>query len=128
MTVQIPELGIVIVATQLGRVAILALTKIRKTKELGFKIDHLLPTAEQEKNGDRPQQAPFLGIAAGPVPGSERSPHKGQNVLERKPWRSVDATRRYRLMLYYYDHTVLSYEISAARRAGRRTSDEIMVL
>ena len=162
----IPELGIVIIATQIGRCAVCTLTKKSDTGTRGFRVDWILPTKEQEKNGLRPQ-APLLGIAAGPVQGrqigeeesssdesesssgaeelhsnhSTASSPEGSSISESnslqgrkhhlpssksrplpmrpnhhifpkaESWQGIENSRRYRLMLTYYDQTVLTYEL-----------------
>jgi hypothetical protein len=68
MMVQIPELGIVVVATQMGRCAVCTLTKLERTGSLGLRVDWILPTKSQEFKGVRPI-GPLLGIAASPVQG-----------------------------------------------------------
>jgi hypothetical protein len=160
----IPELGVVIIATQIGRCAVCTLTKKSDTGTTGFRVDWILPTKEQERQGLRPP-APLLGIAAGPIQGrqigeentssdendssltsaafssspsssSERSvppdgnikqarrrpqPRKGPHqpgvrlLAHRLPkaesWHGIENSRRYRLMLTYYDQTVMTYEL-----------------
>jgi len=189
MCQQIPELGIVIIATQMGRCAVCTLTKHDQTGTLGVRVDWVLPTRRQEKRGVRPL-SPLLGIAVGPVQGripqkentsdrdlpglwardsvvdgvqvtfdpmtfalraSDESAEVGgdkheeaeswrstqEHVAKRKrpsleseglgsaradlhpwsipekiePWRALENSRRYRLMLTYADLTVLTYEI-----------------
>lgn len=108
MHAQIPSLGIVVLATQKGRVAILSLTQctaelrdygarsgVSYKRVFGFRLDHILPFATQEAAFHRPS-APLHGIAVGPLQGSERAPNE---------------MKRWRLMVMYQDHTVLSYEI-----------------
>jgi len=111
---QIPELGVVIIGSNDGLVAILTLTQnpeghpLIKTSDLespkkpvfGFRLDHILPFPQQEKEGLRSHQAQLLGIAASPV----------QGMLGEK-----EGQRRWRLLLYYSDHTVLAYEIGKVR-------------
>jgi hypothetical protein len=159
----IPELGIVIIATQIGRCAVCTLTKKSDTGTTGFRVDWILPTKEQERQGLRPP-APLLGIAAGPIQGrqigennssdendsslksadfssssssgSEKSVPPGGNIkqasqrpqLRKRPnrpgvrllshplpkaesWHGIENSRRYRLMLTYYDQTVMTYEL-----------------
>ncbi|KAJ6150978.1 hypothetical protein N7470_007572 [Penicillium chermesinum] len=180
MVKYVPELKLVIAASQKGRVAILSLTWHH---EIGFafRVDWILPFASQERRDERPM-IPLLGIAVSPMPGFE-VPHDvpfiptGQsdvsfqyrtldtedneqsnpsdsgypkNPKEREPasptssptspprstsesseskqtlaerhaqassshrpresWHGLHPSRHYRLMLYYCDHTVLSYE------------------
>lgn len=72
MTQYISELGIIVIATQIGRVAICSLTRKGVQGPYGLRVDWILPFAAQEKNGERPR-AHLLGIAAGPVPGQQPS-------------------------------------------------------
>ncbi|KAI5207560.1 hypothetical protein AUEXF2481DRAFT_36532 [Aureobasidium subglaciale EXF-2481] len=121
MYTQIPSLGVVIIATQKGRVAILSLTSTT-TKVLdyarfdpsqlpterpriekrvyGFRVDHMLPLPSQEEAGHRPK-AGIHGIAVGPVQGTEH--------LE-------DGLKRWRLMVHYQNFAMLAYEIGKPRK------------
>lgn len=74
----IPELGIVVIATQLGRCAVCTLTRKHDTGTLGFRVDWILPTMRQEKAGLRPT-APLLGIAAGPIQGRQVGEESGSS-------------------------------------------------
>ena len=195
----IPELGIVIIATQIGRCAVCSLTRKGKGGPFGLRVDWTLPFREQEKQHQRPN-APLLGLAVGPIQGREVGPQTsmsetdsapddnealhfgGKRTVEETPittgadtvslssgieprsrseqarpkeakkarainpkrkrgspskpqplfvkaavaseqwstpeggsraegWRGFEYSRRYRLMMTYYDHTVLTYEI-----------------
>ncbi|KIW51671.1 hypothetical protein PV05_10370 [Exophiala xenobiotica] len=68
MIQQIPELGIVIIASQIGRCAICTLTRNEKTGDLGLRVDWILPSRKQELRHVRPYM-PLLGIATSPVQG-----------------------------------------------------------
>ncbi|KAI9669844.1 MAG: hypothetical protein M1817_004585 [Caeruleum heppii] len=124
MLVPIPELGIVVVASQQGRAAILSLTRPRKTSLTTFRIDAIIPYASQEQEGHRPKM-PLLGIAAGPIQGREKisDPDNVHGLASRRnrrqTWQKVERQRRYRLMMTYYDGSVLSYEI------GREVSGDL---
>ncbi|EXJ62477.1 hypothetical protein A1O7_02914 [Cladophialophora yegresii CBS 114405] len=72
MMLQIPELGIVVVATQIGRCAVCSLTRLTTTGTLGLRVDWILPTKKQQLKGIRPF-SPLLGIAASPVQGHFKS-------------------------------------------------------
>ncbi|KAI9843785.1 MAG: hypothetical protein M1838_002472 [Thelocarpon superellum] len=121
----IPELGIVAVGTQMGRVALLALTRLARDKRPGFRVDAILPLPSQERQAIRPLQA-LLGVAAGPIQGRERVADTTRSEAQSNPrllhqhWRRVESRRRYRLMMTYYDGTVLSYEIGRCRDEERR--------
>ncbi|TKA76113.1 hypothetical protein B0A49_03514 [Cryomyces minteri] len=113
LSAQIPDLGVIVLASQKGRVAVLALTQVqtqvseptgdsfvRKVERtvFAYRLDRILPFHSQEKAGQRPN-APLLGIAVGPIQGTA----------------GEGRTRRWRLMLHYLDYTVLSYEIGKGR-------------
>jgi hypothetical protein len=176
MVKYIPELGVVIAATQKGRAAVISLTEVHQKGPL-FRINWMVPLESQERYGDRPH-IPLLGIAASPVQGYEmpcdvsyvphrssdeneltfhyrfhddvtsdskkvqprsqevpndegnvesssqtRSDEKGskltlpechgsanRNHQPHEQWQGWNPSRRYRLLLMYGDHTVMSYE------------------
>lgn len=127
MVLQIPELGLVAVAHQGGRVALLTMTKRAKNDQFGFRLEWLLPFRTQEDAGKRPDVA-LLGMAIGPVQGCGRMSSSSTDE-PRYQKGFVNGTRRYRLILTYYDHTILSYEIRrsvADSRSG--AEDRILVL
>ncbi|KAJ5622955.1 hypothetical protein N7490_011560 [Penicillium lividum] len=68
----LPEAGIVVAASQKGRVAILSLTW---QEEVGFafRTDWILPFKSQEYDNERPL-VPLLGMAVSPMPGFENPP------------------------------------------------------
>lgn len=127
MVLQIPELGLVAVAHQGGRVALLTMTKRAKNDQFGFRLEWLLPFRAQEDAGQRPDVA-LMGMAIGPVQGCGRiSSSSTDEPRDQKGF--VNGTQRYRLLLTYYDHTILSYEIRrsvADSRSG--VEDRILVL
>ncbi|MCJ1472787.1 hypothetical protein MMC13_001436 [Lambiella insularis] len=129
MTVQIPELGIVIIASQAGRVGLLTLTRLqysRRNSQCAFRLDWILPFKSQEEQGLRPA-LPLLGIAAGPIQGQENKQdgldRESPWGLGRSAWKKGEVGRRYRLILEYFDRTVLAYEV------GRRAegAEEVLV-
>ena len=69
-----------------------------------FRMDWLLPTAEQEEKGERPEMM-LIGIAASPVQGMLGQWEEGRS-------------RKWRLLLTYADHSVLSYVISSEDDEG----------
>jgi hypothetical protein len=135
MGAQIPELGIVIIASQIGRVAVLSLNT-RKTckgskraRYNAFRVDWFLPFKSQEDELLRPIAAPLLGIAVSPIQGQQHRPKSpGDGIsdgLASSSSRAGTSSRRYRLMLTYYDHTVLSYELG---RSGDWVDDgEVLI-
>ncbi|KIV77258.1 hypothetical protein PV11_09071 [Exophiala sideris] len=68
MLQQIPDLGIVIVASQIGRCAICTTTRNEKTGTLGLRVDWVLPSRKQETGHARPFM-PLLGLAVSPIQG-----------------------------------------------------------
>ena len=119
MIMPISELGVVVVGSQLGRAAILTLTQMRGTKQYAFRLERIVPFGSQEDQCARPKM-PLLGIAVAPIQGHEfEAVGLGPNPPEeerRESWRAADSSRRYRLLLTYSDHTMLSYEISRGKR------------
>ena len=61
-----------------------------------FRLDHILPTLDQEVSGKRPEKESLIGIAAAPMQGVK--PCGGHR-------------NRWRLVLTYSNCTVLSYEV-----------------
>ncbi|KAK5953820.1 hypothetical protein OHC33_005089 [Knufia fluminis] len=72
MLQKIPELGIILIATQTGRVAVCALTR-RPDGLLGFRVDWVLPTKKQERRGRRPEFCSLIGMAVAPIQGRWKS-------------------------------------------------------
>lgn len=69
MVKYVPELGLVVAASQKGRVAIISLTW---QEEIGyaFRLDWIVPFYTQERDDGRPM-IPLLGLAVSPMPGFE---------------------------------------------------------
>lgn len=114
MNTYIPQIGIVVLASQKGRALVLSLTKLsKKTKYppemqesvpskktiYAMRMERILPFAQQEENMERPF-APLVGLSSGPVQGTEHLPND---------------QKRWRLLMMFADHTVLSYEIRRRR-------------
>ena len=121
MTAQIPELGVIVVASQIGRAALLTLTQVRLKggkHHRSFRVDWILPFKSEEDEDLRPN-IPLAGIAVGPVQGREFKPERSNDSspVGDGSHKIIGYSRRYRLMLTYLDNTVLSYEI------GRPTSE-----
>ena len=163
----IRELGVVVIATQIGRVGILSMTTHPTSDRPGFRMDWILPSRNRE-HGEEPTQSALHGIAVSPIQGhalesdssisSEGSSpeseefdasscivdgvrrtfdstfvllsnsscsssddksrvvtqaHRRRRRLDSESSETGEAVsgRRYRLMIYYNDHTVLTYEI-----------------
>ena len=121
MVLQIPELGIVAVGNQAGRVGLLTMTRWQQSVESGFKIEFILPFHSQEGQGFRPER-PLLGMAIGPIQGHETRPDSG-SALETTDATATRSSRRFRLMMLYHDHAILSYEIYRGPEG-----DEVLVI
>jgi hypothetical protein len=81
MVHQIPDLGVVIIASQIGRCAVCSLTRNGRTGTLGLRVDWTLPTRKQESKMLRPVR-PLLGIATSPVQGRASSQQKNATPEE----------------------------------------------
>ncbi|KAI5304442.1 hypothetical protein KEM56_006492 [Ascosphaera pollenicola] len=111
MVHQISELGLVIAATQRGRVGIFTMTDV-PFEGPTLRLDHLIPARD-----DKPYESPLLGVAVGPVEsqldpptGKKEAANRG-NVLNDN-WKSRQHPfRRYRLIMYYYDQRIDHYEL-----------------
>lgn len=130
MNAYIPSLCVVVLASQKGRAMILSLTKLkhnahypkemqrqmrdRDTNQTTYcmRLECILPFEHQEKTNER-SYYPLHGIAVGPLQGSE----------EQKP-----EQRRWRLMMMYQDHSVLSYEIGRKRNLTRDSGVDVGVM
>lgn len=98
----VPELSLVIGGSMCGRVVLITPTRPRDDPmgfKRGFRIEGILPTVEEEDEGLRPMCA-LYGISVAPVPAAS------------KPDLSRPTEPRYRLMIHYYDLTILSYELT----------------
>lgn len=130
MILQIPELGAVAIANQVGRVMLLTMTK-SADPHCGFRVDCILPLKSQEAQDLRPEKA-LMGMAIGPVQDREslenysRFDHPKQYGNELENW--LEHQRRYRLFLMYCDHTVLSYEITRSPTANEIGVQDRMIL
>lgn len=136
MNAYIPELGLVVLASQKGRAIVLALTKIpsatrskpsttqstapptyppemasyKHKSNYCMRVVALLPFSDQETKNQRPF-APLHGIAVAPLQGTTAGSDGHAMAYE---------GTRYRLMMCYQDHSILSYEL---RRPGRGEED-----
>jgi hypothetical protein len=102
LQVQIPELGVLVVGSPSGRVGVFSLNQTgwdHRTLPVYFqRMDWILPFASQEERGERPEVR-LVGLAVSPV----------QGFIGK---RDGEMARPWRLLLYYIDHTVLSYQLS----------------
>jgi hypothetical protein len=125
---QIPELGIFIIGSPIGHAGIFSLyyTKDEGQKQprYGFKLEYLLPFQPQNENevaGVPPGR--MIGMAVGPVQGMFDQP---AHVTAEEGLGNLQP-RRWRIILYYMCHTVLSFEISKPRRSASPGLSELVV-
>jgi hypothetical protein len=128
MTLHVPELSLVIIGSVLGRVVLITPTRFKgDTKpflnrtcrlKYGFRIDHVLPRASEERNNSKlPRRSLLYGIAVAPVPEAPAdTAGKGSLLLRRPDSRRKTAlgpgTRRYRLVLHFHNHAIVTYDLS----------------
>jgi hypothetical protein len=113
MLAVIPELSLVVAASQIGRAALITLTRLGDEfpsagPVVMFRLDLILPLKMHEDK-HRPH-VPLAGMAVAPLQASER--------VRKEGW--VD--KRWRLILHYVDQTILSYELF------RNEGEELIVL
>ncbi|EUC43178.1 hypothetical protein COCMIDRAFT_38851 [Bipolaris oryzae ATCC 44560] len=127
---QIPELGIFIVGSPIGRAAIFSLYWTRDEgsvhRRYGFKLEYLLPFKQENEN--QISGAPIgrmIGVAVSPVQGLFDGPGGGDASAERE--QGVRLPRRWRILMYYMDHTVLSFELSKPRESESPDLEELVV-
>ena len=126
---QIPELGIFVVASPLGRAAIFSIfwTKVESdpVPKYGVRLEYLLPFEKGNDKEVHDGKGPKLaGVAVGPVQGMLDVP---EGVEEAANGDGLPQSRRWRLLMYYMDHTVLSFEISKHRAGESPTLGELVV-
>ena len=128
MVQQIPELGLVIIASQLGRVAVCSLTRNVTTNTCGLRVDWILPTRTQERTKVRPY-LPLLGIATSPIQGRQFS--RPENDSDPHAWAEdrtiagVDTTFDRRVLVLspqppMADSSDSDVDTSGKRRAPKR--------
>jgi hypothetical protein len=113
MVHQIPELSLVIAASQKGRVGVFRLT--RAGDNFGMRLDMILPrepgapkigTGSTVLDVQMRPAAVLLGLAVSPVQGRQVGDGKKGGG-----WRGIEGRRRWRLMMIYTDGNILSYEL-----------------
>ncbi|KAL6708257.1 hypothetical protein ACN47E_003181 [Coniothyrium glycines] len=116
---QVPPLGLFIVASPVGRAALFTLYTTRDSAAAqpprhAFRLAYILPFAR-----GRPHEvvcvtrARLAGVAVAPVQGMCDEVAGGEGAVFAGP-----RTRRWRLLMYYMDHTVVGYELYKRKDAG----------
>jgi hypothetical protein len=127
-TTQIPELGIFIVASPNGRAGVFSLTKKAQGQTLplySFELEYVLPFANENPSlvcdvvGAR-----LIGVAAGPVQGMLDQGSEAQGESDDA---GAAVNRRWRLLMYFSDHTVLAFELAKKKAGGMVDVGELIV-
>ncbi|CEJ90496.1 hypothetical protein VHEMI06279 [[Torrubiella] hemipterigena] len=110
MLAHVPELSIVVVASQIGRVLLLTPTKLPSAEEdngivclYGMRPECILPR-ESDELQPRKARRPLHGMAIAPI--------QEEHGIRRRAMEEAAAPRRFRLMLHYRNHDILTYEIT----------------
>lgn len=114
-----PELALVVIGSPTGRVVLLTLTRLavpidrpEGVWEHGFRVEWVLPTRADEE-AHRKVLRPLHGMALGPVQSGDGD-GDGDGT-----GRNAALPPRYRLMLHYRNHDILSYEITREGQTGK---------
>jgi len=102
----IPELSLVVAASQIGRIVLITPLRLfskddpfeLRGPEVMFRLDMILPL--EAHNAVHRPSVPLSGMAVSPLQTSE--------VGRTERW---EGHRRWRLLMHYVDQTVLSYEL-----------------
>ncbi|KAL6358164.1 hypothetical protein LRP88_08344 [Fusarium phalaenopsidis] len=113
-----PELSLVVIGSPIGRVVLLTLTRKAAPSEReegiwehGFRVEWVLPTQSDEEE-HRKVLRPMHGMALSPI---QTGDGDGNGVTGGGP----GLPRRYRLMLHYRNHDILSYELTRNEQTGK---------
>lgn len=129
LTVQIPELGVILAGSPKGRVAVFSLHELHPnpfarepaTPIRTMRLDHILPRQSQEHRNERPPQT-LIGVAASPLQGHSKS---SQRPGEAAGAQAPSTARKWRILLLYRDQTLLSYEIRRRSRDEKTRDAEV---
>ncbi|PHH90293.1 hypothetical protein CDD83_4061 [Cordyceps sp. RAO-2017] len=109
MVAHVPELSLVVVGSPIGRVLLVMPTGLaapaargRGLLQHGFRVDWVLPRRSDERRHRRAMR-PLHGLAIAPVQEAG----------------GAGGPRRYRLMLHYRNHDILTYEITRREETGK---------
>ncbi|KAK3947726.1 hypothetical protein QBC32DRAFT_223558, partial [Pseudoneurospora amorphoporcata] len=116
MLLHVPELNLVVLGSLCGRVALLRLTKTAKLfygapVRRGFRVETVLPRWQEEDKRMRPW-CTLHGIAISPMPGPRTD---GISLHGQGDGSQGPALKKWRLVLHYLDHTILTYIIMKSK-------------
>ena len=120
MIAMVPELSLMVIGSPIGRVVLITLTRKACTGEHdqgswehGFRVEWVLPTkSDEDKHRKVKNLRPLHGMALGPV-------QVGDDVGGKVGGGGPAMPRRYRLMLHYRNHDILSYELTREEQTGK---------
>lgn len=95
-------------------------------RRYGFKLEYLLPFKQENEN--QIPGAPMgrlIGVAVSPVQGMFDGPGDADGTADQD--QGVHQPRRWRILMYYIDHTVLSFELSKPRESESPDLEELVV-
>ena len=112
MLVQVPELSLLIIGSQTGRVVLVTPTRLAgsnletvgESYEYGFRVEAILPLKSDEEKY-RQIKRPLHGLAVGPAM------YKSQDVADGS---REAGPKRFRVVLHYTNHDIFTYEIGRA--------------
>ncbi|RDA89742.1 hypothetical protein CP533_1064 [Ophiocordyceps camponoti-saundersi (nom. inval.)] len=114
MVAYVPELCLVVAASANGRVVLLTPTRLGQKVEyngrplkVGFRVEWILPRRSDEARRRRVPR-PLHGMAVGPVQESSAETEAG-----------AGRPKRFRLMLHYWNHDILTYEMTRVEETGK---------
>lgn len=112
MLLHVPELSLVVLGSLCGRVALVRLTKTAKLfygapVRRGFRVEMVLPRRSEEDKRMRPW-CTLHGIAISPMPDPKTN---GISLHKEGDESQEPALKKWRLVLHYLDHTILTYII-----------------
>lgn len=109
MISHVPELNLVVVASQVGRVLLLTPTKmaIGDSWQHGMRPEWILPRDDEELEPKK-ERRPLHGMSVAPVQ-QDSEASLGEEA----------APRRFRLMLHYRNHEILTFEITRAEESDK---------
>ena len=112
MTAHVPELCLVVVGSAQGNVVLVTPTRLAKpikyrrgTWKYGFRVEYVLPRRSDEEARRAPQR-PLHGIAVGPV-------------VQDGDATSAAIPKRFRLMIHFRNHDILTYELTREQQTGK---------
>lgn len=132
-TTQIPELGVFIIASPNGRAGIFSLTRWISGKQIrpqySFHLEYILPFSNDDENKVWDVEgARLIGVAAGPIQGMlDKSDELSDGDEKADGDGTKPGSRRWRVMMYFTDHTVLAFELGQQRTTETPEVGELIV-